>query len=253
MTNENSFGNDTETSGDKFPVTHWSAIVAASSDNAAQRDRALEVLANSYWRPIYKYLRVKWNKSSEDAKDLTQAFFVKAIEKGYFGSYDPAKSRFRTFIRVCVDGFISNEHKSAGRIKRGGDVMLVSLAYDAAEMELSCSTIQVPDTPDEYFEKEWIRSFFAQALDALRQECESSGRALHYALFEEYYIDGSAKKVSYEDLAAAHRLTVINVTNYLASARRRFRKIIMERLIAITGNEQEFRQDARLLLGVETK
>jgi RNA polymerase sigma factor (sigma-70 family) len=252
MTDETS-GNEIEGSGDRFPVTRWSAIAGASSDNAAQRNRALEVLADSYWRPIYKYLRVKWNKSSEDAKDLTQAFFVKAIEKNYFRSYDPAKSRFRTFIRVCVDGFVANEHKSAGRIKRGGDVMLVSLAYDAAEMELACSTIQVPDTPDEYFEREWIRGFFAQALDALRQECESSGRARHYALFEEYYINSSTEKVSYEDLATAHCLTVTNVTNYLASARRRFRKIIMERLIAITGNEQEFHRDARLLLGVELK
>ena len=75
--------------------------------------RPLEALIRVYWKPIYTYIRLKWGKDNEDAKDLTQAFFTRALEKEFFQRYDPAKARFRTYLRICVDGFLSNERKSA--------------------------------------------------------------------------------------------------------------------------------------------
>jgi hypothetical protein len=43
------------------------------------------------------------------------------------------------------------------------------------------------------------------------------------------------------------------VNNYLAAARRNFRRIILEKLREITATEEEFRNEARSLLGVELK
>src|SRR5271155_3409716 len=108
--------------GGNFPATRWSAIVAARSTDSAERARALETVVESYWKPIYKYVRIRWNKSNEDAKDLTQEFFSRLIEKNYLGDFDPSKSRLRTFLRVCVDHFLANEAKAATRLKRGGAV-----------------------------------------------------------------------------------------------------------------------------------
>jgi len=71
----------------------------------------------------------------EDAKDLTQEFFTAAFEKAFFDPYDPKKSRFRTFLRTCVDGLVANARKAAGRIKRGGDTEILSLDFEAAEIE----------------------------------------------------------------------------------------------------------------------
>ena len=56
----------------------------------------------------------------EDAQDLTQEFFTRAFEREYLSRYDPAKARFRTFVRTCLDGFLANEDKAAARLKRGG-------------------------------------------------------------------------------------------------------------------------------------
>ena len=100
-----------ETRSDRFPVTRLSAIIASSSANQEERTRAFEVLVSAYWMPVYKYVRIKWNKQSEDARDLTQGFFAEAIEKNFFGRYDPKKARFRTFLRTCLDGFVANENK----------------------------------------------------------------------------------------------------------------------------------------------
>ena len=80
-------------SGDKFPVTRRSAVIAAGSSDRAERQRALEILVAAYWKPVYKYIRIKWNKSDEDAQDLTQGFFAKAIEKDFFRARDCARDR----------------------------------------------------------------------------------------------------------------------------------------------------------------
>jgi len=99
----------------KFPATRWSAIVAARSEDPAERARALETIVAAYWKPVYKYIRARWGKSNEDAKDLTQEFSARVIEKDFVGSYDPAKARLRTFLRTCVDGLVRNQAKAARR------------------------------------------------------------------------------------------------------------------------------------------
>jgi RNA polymerase sigma factor (sigma-70 family) len=237
---------------DKFPLTRWSAIVAARSDDAAERSRSLEILIAAYWKPVYKYIRMRWRRSNEDAKDLTQGFFTKAMEKGYFDSYDPAKARFRTFLRTCLDAYIANEDKAAQRLKRGGGAPLLSLDFESAEGELRHAEIPDTATMDEYFDREWLRSLFALAIDTLRQECEGRGKSIHFQLFERYDLDEThASKLTYEQLASEFGISASNVTNYLAFARREFRRIVLEKLHEITATDEEFRSEARAVLGVE--
>src|SRR6266699_1420199 len=99
---------------DRFPVTRLSAIVAASSANQEERTRAFEVLVSAYWMPVYKYVRIKWNKPTEDARDLTQGLFAEAIENKFFARFDPSQAKLRTFLRTCLDGFVANENQAAG-------------------------------------------------------------------------------------------------------------------------------------------
>ncbi|MCI0490110.1 MAG: sigma-70 family RNA polymerase sigma factor [Blastocatellia bacterium] len=239
--------------GDRFPATQWSAIIAAGSTDPTERERALDTLITAYWKPVYKYVRIKWRKSNEDAKDLTQGFFAAAIEKDFFKSYDPAKARFRTFLRICLDAFISNEEKAARRLKRGGDRVLLSIDFESAEDEITRAELPAPDALDEYFDKEWVRSLFGLAVDNLKAECEAKGKIMHFRLFESYYLDEAdeAERVTYDRLARESGLSTSNVTNYLAYARREFRRIVLERLREITATDEEFRREARSLLGVE--
>ena len=241
----------------KFPATRWSAVLASRSDDPAERSRALEAIAGAYWKPIYKYLRIRWGKSSEDAKDLTQEFFAKLFEKEYLNDFDPAKARLRTFLRVCADRFVANDFKAATRLKRGGGALHVSLDFDAAEAELGrakpgLESIASPESIDDFLEKEFIRSLFAMAVDELRDLCASRGKQLHFRLFEMYDLESDGKPaVSYADLAREFQIAPTDVTNHLAYARREFRRIALERLREMTGSEEEFRREARALLGVE--
>src|SRR5205807_9597302 len=181
----------------RFPPTRWSAIVAARGDDPAERTRAFETIVAAYWKPVYKYIRARWGKANEDAKDLTQEFFARVMEKGFLDSYDPAKSRLRTFLRTCVDGFVANQDKAARRIKRGGDAVLMSLDFQTAEGELARSEPPAPGTMEEFFEKEWIRNLFSLAVERLRAECEARGKAIHFRLFELYDLEGESR-LTYE-------------------------------------------------------
>src|SRR5206468_1237861 len=113
----------------RFPTTHASLLLAARSEHAQERTRALDSLIAAYWKPVYKYIRIRWNKGNEEAKDLTQEFFTRLLQKDFLDKYDPARARLRTILRVCVDGLVENEFKSAHRLKRGGDAQFLSLDF----------------------------------------------------------------------------------------------------------------------------
>ncbi len=238
-------------SQDRFPLTRWSAILATRSADAAERRRSFEVLIAAYWKPVYKYLRLKWNKSNEDAKDLTQGFFAQALEKNYFQNYDPAKARFRTFLRTCLEGYVANAEKAAQRQKRGGGKQFVALDFENAEGELQHVEIADHENIEAYFEKEWLRSLFSLALENLRTECEARNRRVHFQIFERYDLDESeAQRSTYDQLAAEFGLSASNVTNYLALMRREFRRLLLEKLRELTATEEEFQQEAQAVLGV---
>ena len=111
----------------KFPATRRSAVLASCSPEPQERRQALEKIGTAYWKPVYKFIRMRWSLSNEDAKDLTQAFFARAIEKEYFKAYRADKGSFRTFVRTCVTHFVVNESKYANRLKRGGAAERISL------------------------------------------------------------------------------------------------------------------------------
>ena len=211
----------------KFPITNHSAIVAARSDDEITRRRAFDTILNSYWKPVYKYVRLKWQASNEDAKDLTQGFFANAFEKNYFASYDAAKASFQTFLRTCLDGFVANERKAGQRLKRGGDMDHYQLDFAAAEVELAAHSSASTLTPEEYFHREWMRSMFTIAVETFRQRCVESDRVVHFQIFERY--DLNDDDVSYAALAKEFGLEPTTVNNYLAAARRDFRRIVLEK------------------------
>src|SRR5262249_20050514 len=203
----------------KFPVTNHSPIVGARSDDEIIRRRAFDIILTSYWKPVYKYVRLKWQATNEDAKDLTQGFFANAFEKNHFATYDSRKASFQTFLRTCLDGFVANERKAGRRLKRGGDIELYQLDFGAAEDELIAHANVSTLTPEDYFHREWVRWMFTLAVAAFRQHCDQSGRTVHFELFERYELNEDDRDVSYASLAKEFGLETATVNNYLAAAR----------------------------------
>jgi DNA-directed RNA polymerase specialized sigma24 family protein len=233
-----------------FPVTRHSIVGAIRSASDDVRRSAFDSLVSAYWKPVFKYVRLKWHASPDDAADLTQGFFLKAYEKDFFASFDPAKARFRTFLRTCLDGFVSNTRKAGGRLKRGGDVNFVPLDFAAADRELDQHAGNAIDDFDAYFHREWLRSLFATAVDRLRDRCAASGHQRRLAIFERYDLaDDEGARPTYDDLARTLGIAKTDVTNELAAARREFRSLVLALLREQCASDEEFENERRALAG----
>lgn len=237
----------------RFPPTQHSIIEALAAPDPAVRAPAFDALVASYWRPAYKYLRVARGIPHQDAEDLTQDFFARAFSKDTLASYDPAKARFRTFLRVCLDRLALNALKAGRRLKRGGGRSAVSIDAGGVESAIAREAGLRTVDPEAFFRREWIRSLFDGALADTTEECRSKGKDIQLAIFLASDIDppGDSGRPSYDELARRHGLPTTQVTNYLALVRRIFRRAVLDRLRAVTATPEEFAAEAREILGVD--
>jgi RNA polymerase sigma factor (sigma-70 family) len=252
MTQDESMGGD-----GRFPATRWSVIGGIRSEDKAERRRALDALCEAYWKPVYKYVRLRWNRAAPDAQDLTQGFFAEILERELLTRFDAGKSRLRTYLRLCVDSFVMNQEKAARRQKRGGEVRHLALDFAGAEEEFGSGSIDAaaiasPESLEEFFEKEWVRSLFALAVEDLRVLCAERGRDRAFQLFENYDLEGD-DEISYAQLARQYGIAVTEVTNALAWARREFRRIVVERLREMCGSDDEFRRETKTVFGWDAR
>lgn len=234
----------------ELPATRLSILEAVRSDDADVRRGGYDAMVAVYWKPVYKYLRLKFHTAEDDAKDTTQEFFARAFEKGFFEGYDSSKARFRTFLRVCLDRFVANQRKASVRLKRGGGQAFVPLDFETAEGELRQHDVAVPPDLDEYFHREWIRSLCALAVDDLRCEYTTAGKLRQFQVFELYDLEApaSGELPTYAAIAKRCGVAVTDVTNYLSAARKHFRHHLLERLRSVCGDAREFEAEARHLL-----
>jgi RNA polymerase sigma factor (sigma-70 family) len=243
----------TQGPGGAFPATRHSVVRDLASLDPERRAAAYDALARSYWRPVYVYVRLRWKRSPEDAQDLTQEFFTRAFEREYLARYDPAKARFRTFVRTCLDGFLANEDKAAARLKRGGGYTITGVDFARFDADLAVHARSDEPDPERWFHREWVRGLFADAVDRLQRHCDAEHHAVAFTLFHRYDIDepDGGMRPTYAALARETGLSVSDVTNRLAWARRAFREIVLEILRGVCAGDDEFRAEARDLLGID--
>ncbi|MAT38910.1 MAG: hypothetical protein CL946_04830 [Ectothiorhodospiraceae bacterium] len=234
-----------------FPITRYSVIEDIKSDVPLRQRKALETVIQVYWKPVYMYIRMKWNREDESAKDLTQSFFTVALEKEYLTGFDFGKAKFRTYLRVCIDRFVANELKAASRVKRGGKIEIQPFDFQSAESEYLSELNKSTLSPEELFEQEWLRQFFSNAIDSFKQQCISEDKELLFEAFQRYDLHESSteSRPSYMELADALNVSESVITNTLHAARKRFRQILIASLREITASETEFREEAQILFG----
>lgn len=233
-----------------FPATRLSVVERTRSGDEETRRVALASIIEAYWKPVYKYLRVKRSLGPDEAADLTQEFFTTTLEKEVVEKYDPARARFRTYLRLCLDGFASNARKAERRLKRGGGVTLVPLDFQTAEGEIATHEPSVDADMDELFYREWVRALLERSVADLKRSADEAGRPVMFEVFKRYdLLDESETRPTYAEIARALDLTPATVTNHLAAMRRQFRAIVLERLRELTSSEEEWEAEAAKLLG----
>ena len=158
-----------------FATTRWSLVLAAGeSDDSSHAQRALSELCEQYWYPLYAYVRRRGH-DAEDARDLTQAFFAKLLEKRDLAHAEPARGRFRTFLLTAMKNFLAGEWRKKNAQKRGGEVTTLALDFDSAEETYQLEPRHGQD-PEALYHRRWALDLLDRALTELQQHYEKTGR-----------------------------------------------------------------------------
>src|SRR5688572_6619585 len=116
----------------QFPPTLWTIVLTAGERSSPQSEEALATLCETYWYPLYAYLR-KQGKPPHDAEDLTQAFFLHLLGRRGLRHVQPHKGRFRSFLLASLKNFAADEWAKTTAQKRGGGAALLVLNGEEAE------------------------------------------------------------------------------------------------------------------------
>lgn len=231
----------------RFQTTLWPLVLQAADVQSPERRRHLEELLRMYWKPVYAHIRLAWRKSSEDAKDLTQDFFLSLLEGEFFHHVSCVRARFRDFLKVSLDNFLRNQHRARKRLKRGGTAAVFSL--DAREIDGVIKAKERSDLdPARLFDRLWAESLMQEAVRLLEEELIEEDKAAYFRVFQDRDLEASTR-VSYRELAERHALSESTVRNYLAFARRRLREKIQDLLRPSVQSQEELEEELTLLFG----
>ncbi len=229
-----------------FPDTQWSRVVAAASDDPVERRARLQDLLTRYWRPTFHYVCAMRPHAVQEAEDLTQGFFAAVLARVDFATLSPAQGSFRSFLKVALRRYVVSVERSvnASRAREQATVDDVGLA----EGTTPTPSVDEGRTPDDVFDRAWVRAVLDDMLARLREELHASGRDHHWAIFQKYCLEPS-EDVSYDSVAGELGLTVDQVRNYLRDVRKRSRELVHEIVSEYLLPDDDVEQEIRFILG----
>ena len=170
-----------------WPKTRWSILQLIKVTDGAEKTRAINMLIRHYWRPVYYHLR-GLNFSEEDARDLTQRFFLDWIEKEKFDVPDKNLGSFRKLLKTAVRNFANNARAGLGVIKGKAGRRVVSID-DLLEQEPWARFSALEVLPEEAFDRAWYMDVLQRALVMLKEACDQKGWQKYHELFLRMKID----------------------------------------------------------------
>jgi RNA polymerase sigma factor (sigma-70 family) len=227
-----------------FPTTSWSLVLAAKQKTSAASELALDKLCHQYWYPVYAYIRCRGG-SGEDARDLTQEFFLHLLEKHYLNAIDAPRGRFRWFLQAAVKNFLANEYDRSQTQKRGGKQIFLSLDMARAENMYRLEPVDQL-TPEKIFDRRWSLLVLDRVTDLLRQEYEKLGKGVYFDRLQPYLVGDDAEQ-SYRDLASALSTTEGAIKVAVHRLRRRFAEVLRAEIAETVSNESEIDTELRFL------
>jgi len=208
-----------------FVETRWSQVNLAGAKNLSGSHEALEKLCQTYWRPIYSFLRRK-GKLPHEAEDFTQDFFLHLLRKDSIPRANPARGRFRSFLLGVLQHFLVDTHRKDSAQKRGAGKILKNVDFTEAEDPY----LVAPDsslTPDQVYDQQWAATLLQQALGGLRKEFEEAGQLVKFEAFRPFLSEEAADG-AYDAVAAQFGMSRGAVSKSVQRMRLRYQKLVRQ-------------------------
>jgi RNA polymerase sigma-70 factor (ECF subfamily) len=230
-----------------FATTHWSLIIAAQGDDSIPAGAALASLCETYWYPLYAFVRRRGH-ASHDAQDLTQAFFEKLLEKNYLGDVARERGKFRSFLLASLKHFLANEWHRSRAAKRGGGCPLISLDDDDAEKRYLREPADSM-TAERLFERRWAMTVLDQVMARLREAMLADGKAELFDVLKNH-LSGGGEILPFAE--AGERLGISEGAARVAAHRlkKRYRELLREEIAQTVGSPAEIDDEIRYLVRV---
>jgi len=230
-----------------FTTTHWSLVLNAAEASSPEADRALAQLCETYWFPLYVYVR-RQGHNPDDAQDLTQEFFRRLLEKNYLRTIDRQKGKFRTFLLAAMEHFLAKHWRDSHRLKRGGGHTIVSLDDQSAEQRYRAEPAQ-ESTAEHLFERRWALTLIEEGLKRLRQEFAGIKKlALLEAL--QPFLTGERPDLTYAQVGAQLDMSEGAVKVAVHRLRARYGELLREEIAKTVASPDEVDQELRYLIEV---
>ncbi|MBX3747110.1 MAG: sigma-70 family RNA polymerase sigma factor [Verrucomicrobiae bacterium] len=236
-----------DSAGRRFPVTHWTVVLAAAAGEGTKSQEALASLCAAYWHPLYAFIR-RQGSGPHDAEDLTQEFFRQFLGRNALARVQPAAGRFRSFLLACLKHFLANERERSRAQRRGGGRAPVPLEAGEAETRYQLEPAD-PLTPEALFERRWALAVLERTLKELRRECYPGPKRWSFDELEGF-LPGGRPGLSRAELAARHGVSVGAVDVAVHRLRQRFGTLLREQVARTVSSEAEVGEELRHLIAV---
>jgi len=230
-----------------FATTHWSVVLSVGQSTDTQASEALEQLCRTYWFPLYLFVR-RSGHDEETAKDLTQAFFERLLEKDWFKDADATRGRFRTFLLAALKHFLANARDREKAVKRGGRYRFVPLETSIAEATLLSGTHHDLD-PEQLFERRWAMTLLDQVDQALEAEHIADGKAALFSALQ-VYLTGDKDRPPYSITASQLGMSVEAVRKAVERLRHRYGQLLRHAVAQTVDTPEDIDAELRHLRAV---
>ena len=233
----------------RFATTQWTVVLFAGREGP-ECAAALEKFCRAYWYPIYAFIRRR-GTAPDDARELTQEFFARLIEKRWLASVERRETRFSTWLLTILKRFLVNEFRRSHTTGRGGGMTPLSIDVAQAEQWFGAEP-STGETPEKTFERRWAIAVLAAALERLREELAAAGKSRQFDVLSPF-LSSDPQPGEYEAAGAALDLGVRTVAVAVHRLRQRFRDVLRDELAAGSPDraraEEEMRHVIAALVG----
>lgn len=243
LKNEQS-GMSSRSEGGRFATTRWSVVLAAAGTGSAEPERALATLCETYWYPLYAYVR-RQGHGWADAQDLTQGFFARLLEKKDLQQVQRERGKFRSFLLASLKHYLINEWDRTRAAKRGGGQKILCVDFGSGENRYQQEAAG-GETPESIFAKQWALALLEKVQETLRGEFRRAGKEDRFDCLS-VCLTGETSSVSYRQLAAELGTTEGAVKVAVHRLRKRFRELLREEISPTVASEADIDDEIREL------
>ena len=222
--------------------TPWTLISQAQKGQAGAREKAAERIYVLFAGAVQGFLSARGARP-EEARELTQEFFTRLLERDFLSRLDPARGRLRHFLFASLRRFICDEADRRGAQKRGGAQGPVSLDTLRGELE-AIEKDGRTDSPRDQFFRLWAVELLERALERMKHESAGTSREAWYrAVCLWHRIGPDSTEMTYDDLAGKLGVNSQQAANYLFRGRVRMRSLLLEELKSYCSNPEEVQEE----------